>query len=55
VATIFWPQFFSYFFVLCLGRSMELRMACPLKNLVPLIAKAKEVKQSLYAVATNTA
>jgi p21-activated kinase 1 len=30
-----------------------LRMACPLKNLVPLIAKAKEVTQSLYAVATT--
>lgn len=26
-----------------------LRMACPLKNLVPLIVKAKEVTQNLYA------
>ncbi|ELR10935.1 protein kinase domain containing protein [Acanthamoeba castellanii str. Neff] len=29
-----------------------LRMACPLKNLVPLIAKAKEVTQGLYAAAS---
>jgi hypothetical protein len=29
-------------------------MACPLKNLVPLIAKAKEVTQGLYAAAGTT-
>jgi p21-activated kinase 1 len=41
--------------VLTLGRCALqhpfLRMACPLKNLVPLIVKAKEVTQGLFAVA----